>query len=34
MLEIGLKIILVEMALEMFETAAKRQCERIDPEPE
>jgi hypothetical protein len=32
--EIGLKIILVEIALEMFEIAAKRQRERLDPEPE
>jgi len=32
--EIGLEIILVENALEMFEIAAKGQGDRIDPEPE
>jgi hypothetical protein len=32
--EIGLKIILVEPALEMLETAAKRKGERIDSELE
>jgi hypothetical protein len=32
--EIGVKIILVEIALEMFEFAAKRKGERIDPEAE
>lgn len=32
--EIGLKIILVEIALEMFETATKRQREWISPESE
>jgi len=34
MSEIGLKIILVEMAFEMFEITAKRKGDRIDPEPE
>ena len=34
MLEIGLKIILVELAFEMFQIAAKRQRQRIDPELE
>ena len=29
--EIGLKIIPVEIALEMFEIAAKRKGQRIDP---
>ena len=31
--EIGLKIALVELAFEMFQIAAKRQGQRIDPEP-